>query len=75
MTDQERPVEERNELLGDSAPTAAGVAVADAETQQQSIESPPVGETPDGAGAAAAADVSDVAVSSDGGDSRESVRA
>ena len=67
MTDQERPVEERNELLGDLAPAAQSVAVADAETQQQSIESPPAAEAADGAAAGEAAEVSGTVAPSDGG--------
>ncbi len=73
MTDQERPVEERNELLSDSLATK-GVAVAEADTQQPSIESPPAAEAPDGAGAGETADVSMVA-SSEGGDNAEPVPA
>jgi small subunit ribosomal protein S1 len=54
MTDQERPVEERNELPGDLPAAAPGVAVVEAEVppQQQAIESlsPPTAETAGGAG-------------------------
>ncbi len=73
MTDQERPVEERNELLGDLAPTAGNVAVADAEIQQQSIESPAAAEAPDVAEAGSATDVNNTGASSDGGDPAELV--
>ncbi|MFQ3632260.1 S1 RNA-binding domain-containing protein [Roseiflexus sp.] len=73
MTDQERPVEERNELLGDLAPAAEGVAVADAEIQQQSIESPAAAEAPDGAEAGEAADVNNAGAPSDSGDPAELV--
>ncbi|MCS6937763.1 MAG: S1 RNA-binding domain-containing protein [Roseiflexus sp.] len=75
MTDQERPVEERNELLGNLAPTAEGVAVADAEIQQQSIESPPAAEAPSGAGVDVAAEAGSAAASPDGDDKVEPVRA
>ncbi len=68
MTDQERPVEEQNELLGNPAPAAAGVAVADADIQQQSIEPPPATEGLSGAGAEAA-EASSAVAASDGGDS------
>ena len=58
MTDQERPVEERNELPGDLPAAAPGVAVVEAEVppQQQAIESPspPTAETTDDVGARAA---------------------
>jgi predicted RNA-binding protein with RPS1 domain len=70
MTDQERPVEERNELLGNLAPAAESVAVADAETQQQSIESLPAAKAPDGA----EAEMSSAAVSSDGDEHVEPAR-
>lgn len=69
MTDQERPVEERNELLGNLAPAAEGVAVADADIQQQSIEPPPATEGLSSAGAEAAAEASSAMAASDGGDS------
>lgn len=53
MTDQERPVEERNELPESLPAAAPGVAVAEAEAspQQQAIESPPMTGTTDDAGA------------------------
>lgn len=53
MTDQERPVEERNELPEGLPAAAPGVAVAEAEAspQQQAIESPPMTGTTDEAGA------------------------
>jgi len=58
MTDQERPVEERNELPGDLPTASPGVAVVEAEVspQQQAIESPspPTAETTDDVGARAA---------------------
>ncbi|MBO9383428.1 MAG: S1 RNA-binding domain-containing protein [Roseiflexus sp.] len=58
MTNQERPVEERNKLLGDLPTTAPGVAVIEAEVppQQQVIESPspPTAEMTDDVGARAA---------------------
>lgn len=69
MTDQERPVEERNELLGNLAPAAEGVAVADADIQQQSIEPPPATEGLSGAGAEAAAEASSAVAASDDSDS------
>jgi hypothetical protein len=62
MTDQERPVEERNELPGDLPAAAPGVAVVEAEVppQQQAIESPspPTAETTDDVGGAQRTEVS-----------------
>ncbi|MCS6839867.1 MAG: S1 RNA-binding domain-containing protein [Roseiflexus sp.] len=66
MTDQERPVEERNELLGNLAPAPQGVAVAEAEIQQQSIESPPAAEALSGAEAGAMVEASGAVASSNG---------
>ena len=76
MTDQERPVEERNELPGDLPAAAPGVAVVEAEVspQQQAIESlsPPTAETAGDAGVGAA---DEGVVSSDGSEGEETDRA